>query len=116
MKKTETKFPIDSIDLCAREVRVSREGLQRLAQIAVFRSRNECERALHTVQTAQACPGASHETKSRAGISAYMAADNLANAAKDLALSLRFLHAFDSLADGERETLEIHPQRGAPIA
>lgn len=102
-----TRYPIDNVDLCANEVRVSAAGLKRLAEIAAFRSRTDCENYLSDIQRAGHYSDSAH----RNGIHAYSAAEGLEMAARDLAVSLRFLHAFDSLAKGERDELNLHPQR-----
>lgn len=97
-------FPIDKIDLCAGEVRVSPEGLRELAKIAAFSCRRECERRLTEIQE----NGIYSVSNPYAAISA---AENLSIAAKHLALSLQFLNAFRSLEKGERKTLTLYPQK-----
>lgn len=105
--KNENKLPIDLIDLCAGEVRVSPQALQKLAQIAVCRSRVDCENYLREVQDRFAYG----KGGARDALAAECAAKELSRAAADLALAVRFLSAFDSLAAGERETLAVHPQK-----
>ncbi len=82
--------------MCAGEVRVSPAGLKRLAEIAANACFVECQRTQ------------SDAYEKRDGCGGYLAAERLAATAKDLALSLRFLLAFDSLAKGERDTLALH--------
>ncbi len=95
-----TPDAIASIDLCAGEVRVTRKGLLRLAQIATFRARCDCETYLREIQDS-ATYGNPY-----IGIAA---AENLARAGTDLALSLKFLNAFDSFHKGERDVLTVRP-------
>jgi hypothetical protein len=100
------RYPIDNVDLCANEVRVSAAGLKKLAEIAAFRSRCDCENALRETQEI-----IGFNVDARRFIHAAAEAERLTYAAQDLAHSLRFLHAFDSLAKGERTDLNLHPQR-----
>jgi 50S ribosomal subunit-associated GTPase HflX len=95
-------FPINKVDLCANQVRVTKEGLQELANIASFRSRVECETLLRSIQE-KLSSSLNYNT-------VYLEAERLANAAKNLETSLRFKVAFDSLAEGERNELVILPQ------
>ena len=101
-----TRYPIDNVDLCAGEVRVSAQGLKRLAEIAAFRSRTDCENYLREIQNAYRHSDDPHNN----GIHAYLSAERLKYAATDLETSLRFQHAFDSLDKGERNELNLHPQ------
>ena len=96
-------FPIDQIDLCAGEVRVTAQGLKRLAEIAAFRSRCECERLLHSIQ----------ETGLNGEIpcSAYLDAERLQYVAESLAMSFKFSKAFQSLEKGERIELNVYTQK-----
>lgn len=108
MNTVQPKHPINSIDLCAQEVRVSPQGLLRLATIAVARSKWDCENMLREVQDS-----AQHGNP-YLGISA---AERLAFAAADLTFALRFLNGFESFANGERAELVVHPQaetKGTP--
>jgi hypothetical protein len=84
------------IDLSAGEVKVTAEGLRQLAEIATGRSKTDCEQSLNVVQNALF-----------KGDFNYLEAERLAKSAESLALALRFLHGFDSLAKGERATLTL---------
>lgn len=98
------KFPIDKVDLCAGEVKVSREGLKELANIAFGRSYNRMSSDFRDIQDAV--------TSGRgADFSVQQKAVTLQSAARDFELAMRFKRAFDSLQSGERETLTLYPQR-----
>ena len=92
-------FPIDSVDLCANEVRVTPEGLKRLAEIAFYRSRIDVEDYLRKIQSANLSV-----------TSTYLDAERLEDAAKDLTLATKFLSAFISLQKKERDSLVLRNQ------
>ena len=104
---TSKLFPIDSIDLCAQEVRVTASGLRQLAEIAVWRSRVDAETALREIQDSFAYG----KNKLRDRISQRAEAEKMEKAAKDLAFALRFLSGFESLDKGERTDLTLYPDK-----
>lgn len=99
------KSPIQSIDLCAQEVRVSTKGLCKLAAIATARSLRDMEDALREIQTA-AASDLSHDHYHTQGH-----AKTLEYAAQDFRLASHFLHAFRSLDKGDRTELNLHPEK-----
>lgn len=99
------KFPIQSIDLCAQEVRVSTKGLCQLAEIATARSLRDMENALRAIQDAAA------SNLSRDHYHTQSQAKALEYAAADFRLASHFLHAFRSLDKGERTELNLYPEK-----